>query len=100
MIKFKKFIVLLIVLLNLSCVSFARAVKVEYLIPEGFTGGVILVFNQPDGITPETGKDGMMKDQFSNVELIISRLNQCFDNQLINISSFGINAGNPFRRGR
>lgn len=55
----KRFIVLLLLLLlNFSCVSFAKPGEIIYLIPEGFTGGVIIVFNQPDGITPETDKDG------------------------------------------
>ena len=54
----KNIIVWLIIALNLSCVTFAKPVKVDYLIPENFTGGVIIVFNQPDGITPETSADG------------------------------------------
>lgn len=49
---------LVLLLSNLSCVSFAKPGEIIYLIPESFTGGVIIVFNQPDGITPETDKDG------------------------------------------
>lgn len=49
---------LLFLILNFSCVSFAKPGEIIYLIPENFTGGVIIVFNQPDGITLETDKDG------------------------------------------
>ena len=52
----KRVTILLLILLNLSCISFAGTVKIKYLIPEGFTGGVIIVFNQPDGII-NTGRN-------------------------------------------
>lgn len=32
--------------------------NVIYLIPKDFTGGVIIIYDQPDGITPETTADG------------------------------------------
>lgn len=54
----KSIVLLFLLLLNLSCVSFAKPGEMIYLISEGFTGGVIIVFNQPDGITPEVDKDG------------------------------------------
>ena len=54
----KRIVVFLLLLLSLSCVSFAKPTEIIYLIPEGFTGGVIIVFNQPDGIMPEKDKDG------------------------------------------
>ena len=56
--KHLKIIVRLIIALNLSCVTFAKPTEIDYLIPQDFTGGVIIVFNQPDGITPETSNDG------------------------------------------
>ncbi len=56
--KLKQFTILSFILLNLACVSFSKPTEITYLIPEGFTGGVIIVFNQPDGITPETTQDG------------------------------------------
>ena len=54
----KRIVVFLLLLLTFSCVSFAKPTEIIYLIPEGFTGGVIIVFNQQDGITPEKDKDG------------------------------------------
>ncbi len=57
----KSIALLFLILLNFSCVSVAKPGKIVYLIPAGFSGGgVIIVFNQPDGITPETDKDGTL----------------------------------------
>lgn len=53
----KRLIVLLLLLLSFSCVSFAKPTEITYLIPENYRGGVIVFFDQPDGITPEKTKD-------------------------------------------
>ena len=66
----KRFIILLSALLSFSCVSFGKPIEVIYLIPANFTGGVIIIYNQPDGITPETTKDGTIIFQIPKDGLI------------------------------
>lgn len=58
MYKLRKIFILLLILLSFSCVSYSKPTEIIYLIPEGFTGGVIILYNQPDGITPEKTDDG------------------------------------------
>lgn len=36
----------------------AQPVEINYLIPENYRGGVIVFFDQPDGITPEKTENG------------------------------------------
>lgn len=45
------------ILLSVNC-TFAKPTKIEYLLPEGFTGGVLVLYNQPDGTAPEVLTDG------------------------------------------
>ncbi len=71
--KLKQISILLLALLSFSCFSIANPNKAVYLIPEGFTGGVIVLYNQPDGIIPETADDGTIiyripKDGFLKVK--------------------------------
>lgn len=49
------------VLLSVSCSTFAKPTKIEYLLPAGFTGGVIILYNQADGSTPEITADGTVR---------------------------------------
>lgn len=71
--KLKQTVILFCVLLSCSCSLLGKPTDVNYLIPKGFTGGVIILYNQPDGITPETTKDGAIiyripKDGFLKVK--------------------------------
>ncbi len=73
MTKQRRFIISLFALLSFSCFSIANPNKAIFLIPEGFTGGVIILYNQPDGIVPETADDGTIiyripKDGFLKVK--------------------------------
>ena len=54
----KRLIILALVLFSFSCSSFAKPKAVAYLMPKGFTGGVIILYDQADGITPEVANDG------------------------------------------
>jgi hypothetical protein len=68
----KRLFVLLLTVFSLSCSVIAQPKAVAYLIPEGFTGGVIVLYKQADGITPEIAKDGTVlypipKDGFLKV---------------------------------
>jgi len=51
-------ILVLFFIASLACSLLAKPTEVAYLIPEGFTGGVTILYNQKDGITPEITKDG------------------------------------------
>jgi len=64
--KLRKSIILLCVLASFSCSLFGKPIDVDYLISEGFTGGVIILYNQPDGIMPETTKDGRIVYRIPN----------------------------------
>lgn len=80
MLKLKRIIVLWSLIFSLSCSLFAKPTDVVYLIPENFTGGVIVLYNQPDGITPETTDDGAIiyripKDGFLKVKPAFERKN-------------------------
>ncbi len=57
----KRTIILAFVLLSASCSTFAKPIKIEYMILTGFTGGVIVLYNQPDGIKPEILPDGTVR---------------------------------------
>ena len=70
--ELKRFSILLLFSLSFACSLFAKPTNVIYLIPEGFTGGVIVLYNQPDGIEPEKSEDGTIvyripKDGFLKV---------------------------------
>ena len=56
----KQIIIAAMILLSVSC-TFAKPTKIEYLLPEGFTGGVIVLYNQPDGTAPEVLTDGTVR---------------------------------------
>jgi hypothetical protein len=56
----KQIVILAFVLLSASC-TFAKPSKIEYLMPTGFTGGVIVLYNQPDGTAPEVTADGTVR---------------------------------------
>lgn len=58
MLHLKRIIVLWNLIFSLSCSLLAKPTDVVYLIPENYTGGVIVLYNQPDGIEPEKAKDG------------------------------------------
>ena len=69
----KQLIILALVLFSFSCSSFAKPKAVAYLMPEGFTGGVVIAYDQPNGITPEVANDGTIlyripKDGFLKVK--------------------------------
>lgn len=73
MYKQKKYIILLLVLFSFSCSSFAKTDDIIYLIPKGYTGGVIILYSKTDGIVPETKEDGTIiyripKDGFLTVK--------------------------------
>ena len=53
----KQIIIAALILLSVSC-TFAKPTKIEYLLPAGFTGGVIVLYNQSDGSKPEITADG------------------------------------------
>ena len=57
----KQITILAIVLLSLSCSTFAKPTKIEYLMPAEFTGGVLILYNQPDGGKPEITADGTVR---------------------------------------
>jgi len=66
-------ILILFFIISSSCSLLATPTKVTYLIPEGFTGGVIILYNQKDGITPEATENGKIiyripKDGFLKVK--------------------------------
>lgn len=56
--KFKQIAVLLCFVIYSSCSLLAQPVEITYLIPENYRGGVIIFFDQPDGITPEKTESG------------------------------------------
>jgi hypothetical protein len=56
----RKVFVLALLLINVGC-TLAKSAKIEYLLPAGFTGGVIVLYNQPDGVAPETLDDGTIR---------------------------------------
>lgn len=65
---------------SLSCSLLAKPIDVVYLIPENYTGGVIILYNQPDGIEPQKTKDGTIiyripKDGFLKVKPTFERKN-------------------------
>lgn len=47
---------IILVLLNGSCFLTPRPTDGIFLIPQGYTGDVIIFFNQPDGVIPEVEK--------------------------------------------
>ena len=57
----KQLIILVLLFCCSSCSVFAKPMKIEYLLPEGFTGGVIILYNQPDSVTPAVSKDGTIR---------------------------------------
>lgn len=80
MIKLKRIVVLWSLIFSLSCSLFAKPTDIVYLIPENFTGGVIVLYNQPDGIEPEKTTDGAIiyripKDGFLKVKAAFERKN-------------------------
>lgn len=70
----KQFIVLILALISLSCsgLVLGQPTRIAYLMPEGFTGGVIVLYGQRDGVKPEIANDGTVlyripKDGFLKV---------------------------------
>ena len=57
----KQIIILALLLLSVSCSTFAKPTKIEYLMPTDFTGGVLVLYNQADGIKPEITADGTVR---------------------------------------
>lgn len=47
-----QFVLLLAIIWTNACSSITKPSDGIFLIPESFEGGVIIIFNQPDGITP------------------------------------------------
>lgn len=43
-----------------SCSLLAKPTEVDFLIPMGYMGGVIVLFNQPDGIEAEKNEEGII----------------------------------------
>ncbi len=54
----KTIFALFLILFSLSCSLKGQEKKMIYLIPEGYTGSVILLYDQQNGVEPETDKDG------------------------------------------
>ena len=54
--KFMLPLILILLSVCSSCALFRQ--EAEFLIPAGYEGGVIVLFNQPDGIEPEKNTDG------------------------------------------
>ena len=57
----KQIIILALILLSVSCATLAKPTKIEYMMPAGFTGGVLVLYNQADGIKPEIAADGTVR---------------------------------------
>lgn len=62
--------IIFVILINISCSKISVPTDGIYLIPKGYTGDVIIIFDQPDGIVPEIEsgfylykipKDGILK---------------------------------------
>ena len=83
-----KIIVLLLILMNLSCLSFAKPKAVAYLMPEGFTGGVIILYNQADGSIPETANDGTVLYRIPKDGLL--KLKQSFEENVFRYNFYYI----------
>lgn len=73
---------LLLTLVNSSCSLKSTPSNGIYLIPKGYTGDVIILFNQPDGVIPEVENglyvykipnDGILKVQTPGVPGIVSK---------------------------
>ncbi len=56
--KLKPFPIILTLFLSISCSLFAKPINMIYLIPEGYTGGVLIFYDDEIGITPEELEDG------------------------------------------
>jgi hypothetical protein len=54
----KRALLLFLLFTSFSCSSFAKPIKMVYLIPEGYTGGVYILYNDLKGINAETLEDG------------------------------------------
>jgi hypothetical protein len=54
----KQIAIILTLLLSFSCSLFAKPIRMIYLIPEGFTGGVVIFYNDEKGTIPEEMQDG------------------------------------------
>ena len=69
----KHLAVVVLLLLCCSCGLFAKPIEVHYLIPAGYKGGVVVLYNQADGVEPQTTEDGTFvykipKDGFLKVK--------------------------------
>ncbi len=80
-IKLFLFGLILLVMLVSSCFFFKYPRNGIYLIPKGYTGDVIIFFNQPDGVIPEVEngfyvyrnpKDGILKVRTPGVTGIVN----------------------------
>lgn len=65
-------------LVSLSCSLFAKPTEVVYLVYDNYAGGIIILYNQADGIEPEKTKDGTIvyripKDGFLKVKPAFER---------------------------
>jgi hypothetical protein len=74
----KRLFVLLLTVFSLSCSVIAQPKAVAYLIPEGYIGGVIVLYSQSEGITPKIDKNGIIiyhipKDGFLKVKSAAER---------------------------
>ena len=58
--KIKHLTIVALLWLCCSCGVFAKPVQVDYLIPAGYKGGVLVLYNQPDGVEPQTMQDGTL----------------------------------------
>ena len=81
--KTKYTTVVLLLWLCASCGLFAKPIKVEYLIPAGYKGGVLVLYNQPDGVEPDKTEDGTLvyqipKDGFLKIKPKFERKNYKF----------------------
>jgi len=60
----KNILIAFLLSLSLSCSLLAKSTEVEYLVPEGFTGGVIILYDQKDGVNPEVKKKERLFTEF------------------------------------
>ena len=81
--RIKHLAVVVLLWLCCSCGLFAKPIEVDYLVPADFRGGVLILYNQPDGVEPEKTQDGTLvykipKDGFLKIKPKFERKNYKF----------------------
>ncbi len=86
----KQLLILFICLLSVSCSVFAKPVKIMYLLPEGFTGGVLVLYNQADGVNSEVSKEGTIKYRIPKDGFL--KVKGDFPEDVYNFNFFSVNS--------